>query len=160
MALSCDVRARAGSATALLTAASKEISMTLTGGCHCGAIRFEASGSPKTHALCHCGDCRRHSGAPLVGWAMYAHDAVKVVRGTPKVYESSAHGRRHFCPDCGTGLFYVNARILPGLIDVQSATFDDPGAIPAQAHIQIAERITWMERAHELPAFNRYPPPK
>ena len=131
---------------------------TLTGGCHCGAIRYEAEGDSLTHALCHCSDCRRHSGAPVVGWTMYPQDAVKVTKGEPRVYESSEHGRRQFCPDCGTGLFYVNDNMLPGLIDVQSATYDDPEAIPARIHIQVAERLDWMEHAHELPAFDRYPP--
>lgn len=131
--------------------------MTLTGRCHCGAIAFEAEGAPISHALCHCGDCRRSAGAPMVGWAMYPEAAVKVVRGTPKVYASSEHGRRHFCGDCGTGLLYTNAQNLPGIIDTQSATFDDPNAVPPQVHIQVAERLAWMERAHELPAFERYP---
>jgi hypothetical protein len=137
----------------------KEIDMKLTGQCHCGAIGYEVDGAPVAHGLCHCSDCRRHAGAPMVGWAMFPADAVKTVRGRPKIYKSSEYGRRHFCPDCGTGLFYTNDSVLPGMIDVQSATLDDPDAIPAQAHIQIAERIAWMERAHELPAFDRYPPP-
>ena len=67
--------------------------------------------------------------------------------------------RRHFCPDCGSGLFYVNAEILPGLIDVQSGTYDDPEILPPQVHVQVAERLTWLERANELPMFQRYPPP-
>ena len=48
--------------------------------------------------------------------------------------------------------------MLPGIIDIQSATYDDPDSVPARAHIQVAERIKWMESAHELPAFERYPP--
>jgi hypothetical protein len=131
----------------------------ITGGCHCGAIRYQAEGQTITHALCHCTDCRRHAGAPMVGWTMYPKDAVKVTKGTPKVYASSANGRRHFCPKCGTGLFYENAEILPGIVDIQSATSDDPATVPPHAHIQVADRIAWMERAHELPAFDRYPPP-
>ena len=78
----------------------------ITGGCHCGAIRYQAEGEALTHALCHCTDCRRHAGAPMVGWTMYPQGAVKVTRGTPKVYMSSEHGRRHFClivaPDSST----------------------------------------------------------
>ena len=132
--------------------------MKLTGGCHCGAIRYEVEGEPLTHALCHCSDCRRHSGAPMVGWTMYPHEAVKITKGAPKTYESSQHGRRQFCPDCGTGLFYSNASVLPGLIDVQSATYDEPDVIPARIHIQVAERIRWMEHAHELTKYDRYPP--
>lgn len=132
----------------------------ITGSCHCGAIRYQVEGEAIVHALCHCGDCRRHSGAPMVGWAMYPETALKVTKGTPKVYASSQHGRRHFCPDCGTGLFYVNAEMLPSIVDIQSATFDDPDVVPAQAHVQVAERLKWMERANELPMFQRYPPPK
>jgi hypothetical protein len=133
--------------------------MTITGGCHCGAIRYEARGEALTHALCHCSDCRRHAGAPMVGWTMYPEAAVTVTRGTPRIYASSEHGRRHFCPECGTGLFYANAAILQGIIDVQSATYDDPAAIPPRIHIQTAERLPWMTRLHELPEFERYPPP-
>lgn len=132
--------------------------MSITGGCHCGAICYEASGDALTHALCHCSDCRRHAGAPMVGWTMYPESAVRVTKGTPKTYKSSPHGRRQFCADCGTGLFYTNAEVLPGIIDIQSATYDDPDRVPARAHIQIAERIGWMEQAHTLPAFDRYPP--
>ncbi len=129
-----------------------------TGGCHCGAVRYEVEGESLTHALCHCSDCRRHAGAPMVGWTMYPQASVRVTQGEPAVYESSEHGRRRFCRDCGTGLFYSNAHMLPGLIDVQSATYDDPDAVPAKVHIQTAERIAWMEHAHELPTFERYPP--
>jgi hypothetical protein len=132
--------------------------MTITGGCHCGAVRYQADGEAITHALCHCTDCRRHAGAPMVAWTMYKEDAVKVTKGTPKLYDSSEHGRRHFCPDCGTGLFYTNVQMLPGIIDVQSSTYDDPSLVPARAHIQVAERIGWMADAHELPMFERYPP--
>ena len=94
----------------------------------------------------------------MVGWTMYRLDAVKVTKGTPKVYASSEHGRRHFCPDCGTGLLYTNAEILPGITDIQSGTYDNPDAVPARIHIQVAERIGWMKRAHELPEFERFPP--
>lgn len=132
--------------------------MAIEGGCHCGAVRYEASGDVLTHALCHCTDCRRSAGAPMVGWTMYRFEQVQVTKGKPKIYSSSAHGRRHFCPDCGTGLFYTNSEMLPGIIDVQSATYDDPDAVPAWAHIQVAERVSWMATEHELPKFDRYPP--
>lgn len=134
--------------------------MKISGGCHCGAIRYDVEGEPYTHALCHCSDCRKHAGAPMVGWTMYAESALTITAGTPKVYASSAHGRRSFCADCGTGLFYANAQMLPGLIDIQSATYDQPEEVPARIHIQVAERLSWMETAHKLPCFDRYPPPE
>ncbi len=131
----------------------------MLGGCHCGAIRYRVDGQPNFHALCHCSDCRRHAGAPMVGWAMFPEAALKIEKGAPKIYRSSENGRRHFCPECGTGLFYANAQVLPGIIDVQSATLDDASALAPQTHVQAAERLGWMAKAHELPMFERYPPP-
>lgn len=132
--------------------------MTTAGQCHCGAIRYEMSGEAMHHTLCHCGDCRRNAGAPMVGWAGYPADALNVTQGEAKVYRSSKNARRHFCGQCGSGLFYYNEEVLPGLVDVQTATLDDPDALPAQAHIQTSERIAWMKDAHTLPEFERYPP--
>lgn len=129
------------------------------GGCHCGAIRYEVSGEPHHHALCHCGDCRKASGAPAVAWTLFPHEAVTIA-GTPNIYASSQHARRHFCARCGTSLFYTNDAVFPGQIDIQSATFDDPDIFPLQCHIQTAERVGWMKTAHELPEFERYPAPE
>ncbi|GEC55162.1 hypothetical protein ABIF38_007932 [Bradyrhizobium japonicum] len=53
----------------------------VTGGCHCGEIRYEVTGEPVVHALCHCTDCRRHAGPPMVGWVTVAEDMVKVTKG-------------------------------------------------------------------------------
>lgn len=130
----------------------------LTGGCHCGAIRYEVEGAPVHHALCHCTDCRRHAGAPMIGWALFGNDRLRVVQGEAKIYASSEHGRRHFCAECGTGLFYTNDLIFPDATDIQSATLDDPDALmPPGAHIQTAERIAWMKDADALPQFERFP---
>jgi len=76
------------------------------GGCHCGAIRYEADGEALHHAICHCGDCRRAAGAPMVAWIAFRSDRVKITAAAAKVRASSEHGRRHFCGECGTGLLY------------------------------------------------------
>ena len=131
----------------------------LRGQCHCGAISYEMPEQMTHHALCHCSDCRRHAGAPMVGWAMFRSDQVGIVQGEARIYASSEHGRRHFCAACGTGLFYTNAVIFPGLTDVQSSTLDDPGALSPTAQIQIADRISWMADVATLPQFERYPGP-
>ena len=89
---------------------------------------------------------------------MYPATAFRLVAGTPKVYASSNLGRRHFCGDCGTKLLYINEKVLLGLVDIQSATYNDPEEIPAQAQIQTAERIGWMKGIPRLPEFERYPP--
>ncbi|WP_017669547.1 GFA family protein [Blastomonas sp. AAP53] len=132
------------------------------GGCHCGAVRFAVETTDKPEeaprtALCHCADCRRCAGAPVMGWTAVASSTFRVLQGSPAVYQSSELAERSFCGRCGTGLFYINETVLPGLVDIQTATFDDPDAFPAMAHIQAAEEIGWMKTAHELPKFERFP---
>lgn len=92
----------------------------------------------------------------MVGWIAFKTEQV-TVSGDPVTYESSATGRRQFCGKCGTGLFYANAAYLPGIIDIQSSTLDNPEAAPPGAHIQVAERLAWMTDVAALPAFERYP---
>ncbi len=126
------------------------------GQCHCGAVRYEMPAETVHQALCHCSDCRRHSGAPMVAWGLVPSDQLKI-EGETREYASSEHGRRHFCPACGTSLFYTSEQVFPGQTDVQIATLDDPDAIQPKAQIQVAERIGWMKGAHALPEFERYP---
>ncbi len=131
--------------------------MSEAGGCHCGAVRYEVSGTPQHVALCHCTDCRKSAGAPMVAWAAFAAADFKLTKGEPKVFNSSGTALRSFCGDCGSGIAYRNEQFLPGIVDIQAATLDNPEAFPAQVHIQTAERIGWMATADELHAFERYP---
>ncbi|WP_312821255.1 GFA family protein [Brevundimonas sp.] len=129
----------------------------ISGRCHCGAVHYQMSENTIHHTLCHCTDCRRASGAPAVAWALVKREDIRI-EGQPKSYASSPGTERLFCSDCGTSLFFVNEQIFPGMIDVQSATLDNPAAIPLQAQIQTDDRIGWMENLHSLPSFGRYPP--
>ncbi len=131
--------------------------MHRTGGCHCGAVRYQLTGDPKVVALCHCTDCRRSAGAPCVAWAMYEEGALTITQGEVRTFNSSGSAMRSFCPSCGSGLFYRNEPVLPGIVDVQAATLDDPDALPPAIQIQTAERLAWVAHMHELPGFERFP---
>jgi hypothetical protein len=131
--------------------------MPLSGQCFCGAIGYQVSGEPELVALCHCSDCQRASGAPMVAWAMFPETALTLTKGTPKTINSSGTAMRSFCADCGSGLFYRNAAVLPGMVDVQTATLDNPEALPPTLQIQTAERIDWMLHLDELAQFSRFP---
>lgn len=134
--------------------------MELTGGCQCGALRYRVTGEPLRSALCHCTDCRKSAGAPMVGWAAFAEADFAIEQGEATTHNSSGASLRSFCPSCGTGVYFRNAELLPGIVDIQTATLDDPDAVPPTVQIQVAERIGWMETAHGLPAFSRWPDPE
>ncbi len=131
--------------------------MVHSGSCRCGAIRYELSGEPQVVALCHCSDCRRSAGAPFVAWAMYLEASLTISEGTPKTHNSSGAAMRSFCSECGTGLFYRNEIVLPGIVDVQAATLDNPNALAPTIQIQTAERLGWVTHMSELSEYERFP---
>jgi len=93
----------------------------------------------------------------MVAWAMFPETALTLTKGQPKTINSSGTAMRSFCADCGSGLFYRNAAVLPGVVDVQSSTLDDPDALPPTIQIQTADRLGWMKQVQELPEFERFP---
>ncbi len=130
--------------------------MTLEGGCHCGAVRYQVAGEPEHVSVCHCTDCRKSAGAPFVSWAAFRTAEFKV-EGDTESYNSSPDAYRHFCVKCGTGIYYVNEQMLPGLVDVQTATLDDAEALAPQLHVQAAEQLKWTHGLESLPKFDRFP---
>jgi len=129
----------------------------LEGGCHCGAIRYRVSGPHQHVSFCHCRDCRRCAGAPLVAWSAFATENFELLAGEPALYRSSPNARRYFCPVCGSGMYYVNETVMPGLVDIQIATLDDPEALRPQLHVQVAERLSWMRDIAGLPQCDGFP---
>jgi hypothetical protein len=124
----------------------------LAGGCHCGAVRYEARGQPFHASICHCEDCRRVTGAPCVAWFSVARDGFRVVRGTMRLYASSPKAERGFCGDCGTSLTFAEHG-LPGEIDVATASLDDPARVPPVAHLRVARKLPWLRFADGLPIY-------
>ena len=88
---------------------------------------------------------------------MFLEAALTLTKGHLKTINSSGSAMRSFCADCGSGLFYRNAETVPGMVDVQTSTLDDPDDLPPTVQIQVAERLTWMKLVHDLPEFERYP---
>lgn len=129
----------------------------MTGGCRCGAVRYEVSGEPAHHAVCHCRDCRASSGAPAMAWMAFPAENFRVTQGQARAYNGSGASIRHFCGNCGTGLYFINEEALPGIVDIQSSTLDDADTVAPGAQIQVAERLEWMGRIGELHEFARYP---
>lgn len=131
--------------------------MVRAGGCFCGDVRYEVEGDPAYHAVCHCEGCRASSGAPMLSWSAFKEGQFTLKSGQPSTFEGTPGAQRNFCPRCGTGLFYRNAQMLPGLVDIQSSTFDDAAEHSPAIQVQCAERLPWMTRLAELPEFERFP---
>ena len=125
---------------------------TAEGGCRCGAVRYRVTGEPAATSHCHCGDCRRMTGAPTLAWAIFPADKVEIVGGDPAVHETSPGVEWGFCAGCGSTLTYRRAS-RPGLYDVTTATLDDPELFPPQKEIWTGERLSWIRSNPEVPHF-------
>jgi len=121
----------------------------LTGGCHCGALRYQAEGEPFERALCHCELCRRTTGAPAVAWFTVRESGFRLT-GEPVRYASSEHAERGFCGRCGTQITFRDAA-YGDRIDITTASLDDPDAVPPAEQIWVRSRLGWMADAHALP---------
>ena len=127
--------------------------MTLEGGCMCGRVRYLAEGEPFNPTICHCIDCRRAAGAPMVAWFSIAPAGLRFTAAEPHRFRSSPNATRSFCPHCGTPLTFQDQ---PDAIDVSTCTLDDPEALPPADHTRTARQLSWVRLADPLP---RYPRP-
>ncbi len=97
----------------------------VTGGCHCGSVRYEIAETDLNPAICHCRDCQRVSGATFVVW-LGLEPAKVTITGELSPYRSSKWATRSFCPKCGTTVAYSIAGMDE--INIAGGTLDDPDA--------------------------------
>jgi hypothetical protein len=126
--------------------------MSVTGGCHCGAIRYALSAKPSASMICHCRTCRGVSGAPILAWITVAAEHFAITQGRPKRYASSAKVQRLLCGQCGTQLTYARTD-EPGSIDITTASLDKPNAFPPTHHSWTSHDLAWLKFADRLPTF-------
>jgi len=118
--------------------------MTLiTGGCLCGAVRFEANAPPVAVVWCHCASCRRHTGAPVSVFADFRRDAVRFTGVEPARFRSSPGALRGFCGACGSTLSFEGEN-LPEMIHIHVGALDNPGDFPPTETVRGEERLAWF----------------
>jgi hypothetical protein len=83
--------------------------MKINGGCHCGAIAYEAEIDPASVAICHCTDCQTLSGSAFRTVVPAKREGFRMLAGEPKIYVKTADsGRKRvqsFCANCGTPIY-------------------------------------------------------
>ncbi len=114
-----------------------------TGGCLCGAIRFEAEGVPKWTSYCHCNSCRKHTGAPASAFAGFERVQVRFTSGQLATYASSPGVNRGFCGTCGSTLTYEGER-WASEIHFHVGAFDRPQDFSPLGHAFAEERLPWF----------------
>jgi len=131
--------------------------MTKTGGCMCGAVRYELKSEPLEAGWCHCRTCQLNSGAPAMAFAGLPAGDFTWTKGEPRWVRSSSFGSRSFCPDCGTPLL-VKTDFQPDTVDFSIATLDEPDLVRPEFHIFWSSKIDWFDPGDDLPRFDRFRP--
>ena len=138
------------------------MNLPITGGCACGAIRYEASAEPMMMFNCHCRDCQHATGGPAAHAVIFPADAFRFVRGTPRYHDSAAASgdahRRGFCADCGSRLTGgQNPEGSSGIVGVTAGSLDDPALFRPQMDIFTAQAQPWAWMDPALPKFEQMP---
>ena len=127
-------------------------SVTITGGCLCGAVRYEAEGFLDDAFYCHCRMCQRASGTPAEISVPLKPGSLRFTRGTPKHYQSSPFGKRGFCPDCGSRLCWTPLHEAQAhWLSVTVGSLDEPERAVPQSHGCVESQLPWYRPNDGLP---------
>jgi hypothetical protein len=127
-----------------------------TGGCSCGAVSYRCAGAPVWTAYCHCGDCRRATGAPVSLWIGFPARSVELAGPAAWRVGRSASVARAFCGICGSPVAYRDTTILDDEIYLAAGTLDHPEAVTPEAHAFWRERLPYLALVDELPRFDTF----
>jgi hypothetical protein len=123
--------------------------MKRTASCSCGGLRVVCEGEPKKVSLCHCFACQRRTGSAY-GLAAFFSNKDILVDGRSKPYarrsDSGFPVTFHFCPDCGSTVFWKPER-LPDLTAVAVGAFADPAFPKPTNAVHLESRHWWAGNA-------------
>jgi len=117
--------------------------------CHCGQLRLSVDGEPFAVSICNCLACQRRTGSAFGMQAGFKADEV-TVEGRYSDYSriSDQPDRKehvfHFCPDCGSQVFYTEPT-EPELVVVSVGAFADPTFPPPTESGYDSRRHPWIE---------------
>ena len=113
--------------------------------CRCGQLKATVTGDPVRLSVCHCLNCKKRSGSAFAVQARWPAEQV-VIEGRSGSFEIVADSGNpatfHFCPDCGSDVYYVINGKFDGLVAIPLGAFDDP-------FFGTPEYSVWEQRKHD-----------
>jgi hypothetical protein len=136
---------------------------TFSGGCLCGAIRYECTAKPEEIQMfrCHCRDCQQVTGGAFSPVVFVPARTVKFTRGSIRHHftasEAGGKHKRGFCPDCGCRLTGGEGEGSSS-IGFTASSLDDPTFFKPQFDMWVSDTEPWEAVDPSLPRFEKYPP--
>ena len=122
--------------------------MIRTASCRCGQLKATVAGEPVRLSVCHCLNCKKRSGSAFAVQARWPAEHVQV-EGSSRTFlkagDSGNPATFHFCPDCGSDVFYLIDGKFEGLIAIPLGTFDDPFFGSPEYSVYEGRKHDWVE---------------
>jgi hypothetical protein len=122
------------------------------GACFCGKIEFEIEGTTFNSTICHCPDCQRFSGAPLMASACFRSHQVQIIKGEPKAYRYGEGRIRFFCDSCGSQLFFTRAD-FPDDTEVFLGSLEGGASVAPASHTWTGDSAPYIRISDDLPKY-------
>jgi hypothetical protein len=133
-----------------------------TGGCLCGALRYEAEGEPLHAGHCYCTDCQKASGSGFIPFLGFPARALRFTgESRPFVCKTASGGdaTRNFCTTCGS-LVFGGERGKSDSFTIYAGSLDDKSLFHPRIAIFARSRPAWAMIPPGLRTFDTLPPPK
>ena len=133
--------------------------LPLTGGCQCGAVRYELNAAPVVFYICHCLECQKQSSSAF-GESVRVNIADLIIEGEVKTYQRNSSSGNilecDFCPNCGTRLFHRRQSYTTTL-NIKGGTFDDTSWLKPAGHIWTSSKQTWVKIPEDALTYEKQP---
>lgn len=136
------------------------MSTTFSGGCLCGAVRYQGSEEPVIAGHCYCTDCRKTSGTghgSHLGLPETAFDLTGDVTFFDAPTDSGNTVSRGFCPTCGSAIYSTNSG-MPGIVFPRASSLDDLEVFKPQVNVYAKRAASWDKLDTNLQTFDEMPP--
>jgi hypothetical protein len=115
--------------------------------CSCGQLELAVTGEPVRISMCHCRACQRRTGSPFGAQARFVEAEVEVDGQSATWTRIADSGNRitfHFCPNCGSTVFY-RPEAEPELVAIAVGAFADPSFPRPSVSVYDDRRHAWIE---------------
>jgi hypothetical protein len=132
--------------------------MALSGGCYCGALRYEISGDIPMRALCLCQTCQKISGGGGKFFIGVESSTFRYTQGTPRTFTLTAGApTREFCGDCGVHIAARSPKAIGGIV-VKVGTLDEPAIFTGPDIVfWVSEKQSYHVVPNDVPAYPTIP---
>jgi hypothetical protein len=129
--------------------------MKVDGGCHCGAITYEAEVDPDEVFVCHCTDCQRISGSAFRTVVPASGETFRFVTGEPKIYvktgDSGAERPQAFCRNCGSPIYSTSAGEGPKVYNIRVGTIRQRDQLRPKSQFWYRSAHDWVTDIESMP---------